>query len=114
MREYKEYFNLVEEVICKCLSLDKETFKSKYRGREYVEARSILFYITYTLSSSEVGLKTVGDLHRKGYDHSSVIHQLNNYNNFYGVDLPFTNKALRVMEVLEELEKQDVKGLINA
>src|SRR5690606_22796631 len=73
---FKPQFESLENDICMALELDLDIFKSKCNKRKYADARAMLFAITRPLTINHIGLKTLGELHRKGYDHSTLLKAL--------------------------------------
>lgn len=90
LRWFRPQFESLENDICMALELDLDVFKSPRKIRKYADARAILFSITRPITKKHIGLKTLGGLHRKGYDHSSLKKALKKHEDLYGSDDMYT------------------------
>ena len=78
--------------VCEICGANPVTIKSKYRGREHVEARAILYKVLTSRSLFDWPLKKTG-IFFGGRDHSTVINGLKNYNDWTESDRTFRKKA---------------------
>jgi hypothetical protein len=86
----KPTFYSLENDICMMLGLDINLFKSRYHKREYADGRAMLFAIMRPLTKDVIGLKLLGGIHRKGYDHSTLKTALKKHEDLYGSDKRYT------------------------
>lgn len=82
--------------VCAALKVDYEVLMGKSRQRDISDARKIAFRLLRDVS--RLTLVQIGKIFNK--DHSTVVHSLNAYDEFYQFDACFREKVFRVKSFL--------------